>query len=291
MSKVLVLELDNEYGMMRNTNECDYHNYFKYNNNNKIQKVLKKTCLFLAQRFFGEWKRKIKSYDICILFDRGFNKLVSKYIKKQNPRCKVILWLWNPITLKHEKFLKDKNVDEIWTYDENDAKKYNIYWNTQFYNKEFVKEYNSKNIKYDVMFIGNNKGRDKIIKEYEEKFDNIKLNTLIRIINNYGENIKYTEYLKYLGESKAVLEIVKDNVSGLTLRALESIFFRKKLITNNKFVKKYKFYNKNNVFILEEDEICNFKKFINSEYTDLNEENINYYDFEEWVKRFYMEKK
>lgn len=291
MSKILVLELDNEYGMMRNTTECDYYNYFKYNNNNKIQKILKKTCLFFAKLFFGDWKKKIETYEICILFDRGFNKLISKYIKEKNPTCKVILWLWNPISSKHEKFLNDKNVDEVWTYDTMDSKKYGIYWNTQFYNKEFVKEYDSKHIKYDIMFIGNNKGRDKIIREYEKDFDSINLNTLIKIINNYKENIKYTEYLKYLSESKAVLEIVKENVSGLTLRTLESIFFRKKLITNNKFVKKYDFYNKNNIFILEEDEISDLKKFINSEYIDLDEKNINYYDFEEWVKRFYKEKK
>ena len=84
MKKILVLELDNEYGMLRNTNNCDYYNYFKYSNNNKIQKILKKTNVIIASLFFGMWKNKIQEYYMCVLFDRGFNKLVTKYIKKRN---------------------------------------------------------------------------------------------------------------------------------------------------------------------------------------------------------------
>ena len=42
MSKILVLELDNEYGMLRNADNIDYYNYFKYSNKNIIQKIIKK---------------------------------------------------------------------------------------------------------------------------------------------------------------------------------------------------------------------------------------------------------
>ena len=33
----------------------------------------------------------------------------------------------------------------------------------------------------------------------------------------------------------------------------------------------------------------NIKQFIDSPYEPVNEEIVNYYDFEEWIKRFNME--
>lgn len=286
MRKILVLELDNEYKMMRNTINCDFCNYFKYSNKNIIQKIMKKSMLIFSKKFLGNWSKKICEYDMCILFDRGFNKLVTKFIKSQNPSCKIILWLWNPISNRQESFMADKNIDEIWTYDINDSRKYNIRFNTQFYNKELVNDKCKVKEKYDIMFIGNNKGRNEIISRYKCEFNKLNLKSYIRVIDNYKENIKYEEYLNYLRESKALLEIVKEDVSGLTLRALEGIFFGKKLITNNKFIKMYDFYNPNNIFILGEDNLSNLKKFISSEYEPIDKTIINYYDFEEWVNRF-----
>ena len=288
MKKFLVLELDNEYGMLRNTKACDYFNYFKYKDNNKIQKVLKKSILPIAYIFWGDWKKKIKDYQYCILFDRGFNKLVTKYIRIKNPKCKIILWLWNPISERHQNFLKDINIDEIWTYDLNDSKKYGINYNTQFYNKDFVKSIkkDEKDKIYDVMFIGNNKGRSAIINEYRKEFDLMNLNTYIKVIDNYNENIKYTEYLEFIKKTKTLLEIVNNDVSGLTLRSLESLFFRKKLITNNIHIREYDFYNPNNIFILGEDNIKELPIFLKKNYIDNTPQIIEYYDFEEWLNRF-----
>ena len=58
MGKVLVLELDNEYGMLRNADNIDYYNYFKYSNKNIIQKIIKKLELNISSIFFNEWKNK-----------------------------------------------------------------------------------------------------------------------------------------------------------------------------------------------------------------------------------------
>ena len=57
--------------------------------------------------------------------------------------------------------MKDKNIDEIWSYDRNDCKKYNLKFNTQFYNNK-LKCPNLKKVQ-DVIFLGKDKGRRKII--------------------------------------------------------------------------------------------------------------------------------
>ena len=55
---------------------------------------------------------------------------------------------------------------------------------------------------------------------------------------------------------------------------------------NNKEIKKYNFYNPNNIFILEEDNFQNINEFINTEYEEIDSEIIEYYDIENWLKRF-----
>ena len=61
---------------------------------------------------------------------------------------------------------------------------------------------------------------------------------------------------------------------------------KKKLITNNKDIINYDFYNSNNIFVLGEDNLDNIKEFIEKEYVEIDEKIINYYDFYEWLKRF-----
>lgn len=287
MKKILVLELDNEYKMLRNTTNSDVYNYYKYSNNNIIQKVIKKLELSLTSIFFGNWKKKIELYDVFILFDRGFNKTVTRYIRKKNKNAKIILWLWNPVSSRQKYFMTDKNIDEIWTYDKNDSITYNINFNTQFYNKEFlVKTKKTNNYKYDIMFIGNDKGRKEIIEKYTTIFLNYNLKTYIKIIERLSDNIKYDNYLNYLSETKVVFEIVKEDVSGLTLRALEALFFEKKLITNNRFIENYDFYNPNNIFILGKDDINSLEEFINSDYLEIDKKIVDYYEYQQWLNRF-----
>ena len=86
--------------------------------------------------------------------------------------------------------------------------------------------------------------------------------------------------------SKSILDIVNPNQSGLTLRVMESLFFKKKLITNNLFISEYDFYNSQNIFILGKDREEDLHDFINSNYIDVDDSIVTSYDYHNWVKRF-----
>ena len=109
------------------------------------------------------------------------------------------------------------------------------------------------------------------------------------IIENEKDFVPYEDYLKLLVKTKTILDIVDGNQSGLTLRCMEALFFNKKLITNNLDIENYDFYNPKNVFILGKDDMNNIKQFIDSPYELVDEKIVNYYDFDEWIKRFNME--
>ena len=287
MGNVLILRSNDKDKFVPQGEGYKREKYYKCNINNAILRVLRKMDLNMISIFFDDWKNEFKNYTTVLVFDNGYNNLIGRYIKKKNPNCKLILWLWNQVTEYSETFLQSKDIDEIWTYDKDEAKKYNIKYNTQFYNKE-IKCPNVE-IKQDVIFLGMEKGRKNIINDLNSKFVANEVKTKICIIEDEKDSISYEKYLEMVGESKAVLDIVMGNVTGLTLRCMESLFFNKKLITNNKDIENYDFYNPNNIFILGKDNIDSIKEFIDSPYEPVDEKIIEYYDFEQWLKRFNLE--
>lgn len=289
MKKILILKSEN-YEFVRSLDDCDIDNYYnsKYNADSKFLILLRKLKIKPNLIFFSNWKNKIKKYDEIIFFDNGYNEVFSYWVKKINPYCKTILWIWNPINSRHIRFFKDKNLDEIYTYNEKEASKYGIKYNTQFYNKEFKEKILQINDseKYDIVFLGRNKNRKSIIDNFEKEIEKYGLKTNFKIIENDEKEISYYEYLNLINRSKAILDIVNDVHQGLTLRAMETIFLNKKLVTNNLEVMNHKFYNKDNFFILGVDNIENIVEFINSPYKNIDSTIINYYEFEKWLLRF-----
>ena len=84
-----------------------------------------------------------------------------------------------------------------------------------------------------------------------------------------------------------IFDYLQDDQTGLSLRPFESIFFNKKLITNNSNIKNYDFYRKENIFILNYDDISMLKSFVDSDYLELPKNIIDNYDFQSWSNRFF----
>lgn len=287
MESVLILRSNDKDKFVPNAVNLTRKKYYNCNTNSIFFKALRKMNISTMSIYYGDWKKELKNYTTVIAFDNGYNNLIGSYIKKKNSNCKLILWLWNPITEYSKNFLTSPYINEIWTYDKEDAKKYNIKYNTQFYNKKIVCP--KVEIKQDITFLGMEKGRKNIINDLKNKFIKNDLTTKIHIIENEKDSISYEEYLAMVGESKAILDIIMGDVTGLTLRCMEALFFNKKLITNNKDIENYDFYNPNNIFIIGKDNLDNIKKFINKPYEPVDEKIIEYYEFEQWLKRFNLE--
>ena len=72
----------------------------------------------------------------------------------------------------------------------------------------------------------------------------------------------------------------------MTLRPLEALFLNKKLVTNYKEIKNEKFYNVNNIFILNNnyEEIADFLK---TPYVAIDEAIKEQYTCTSWMLRFF----
>ena len=72
----------------------------------------------------------------------------------------------------------------------------------------------------------------------------------------------------------------------MTLRALESLFWEKKLITNNELIKNEKFYNKNNIFIIGIDDENEIEMFLKKPYDKSSNKYKSEYDIDAWYENF-----
>ena len=287
--------LINEYEIFEIYKECNF-----------ILRILRKIYFKVFKNFkfvwYGTWFSNQNNYEKIILFDSILDIEIVNDIQKKFFKSKLIFWLWNKVDDKKKEYLdylKSKKI-EIWSFDKEDCNKYNLKYNTQFYFMLDTKRISKIN-KKDIYFIGGDENRIEILEKLNEEFEkmNIKceINILKQRFKKYSLNqrkllinkpISYGDVIKNVMESFCILEINRKNQSGLTLRVMESLFLEKKLISNNKNLKNYKFYNPDNIFILREDlsNIEEIKNFLKIPYKKIDEKIKKEYLITEWVLRF-----
>ncbi|MGO2358374.1 MAG: hypothetical protein ACTH6S_12345 [Mesonia sp.] len=240
--------------------------------------------------WFGEWKKKLLSIDTIIVFS-PIERDILQYIKKENEKIRIIYWYWNPILRSGKPSKEIYNLSEIWSFDPNDCKKYDLKYNTTFYFKNIKLPKNK--IEFDVSFLGINKGRRKELENIEGVLNKNGLKTYFHIVPDKHESdesgpqpISYPKYLELLSKSKAILDINPIGQSGQTLRPMESIFLTKKLITNDGTITSCDFYKPENIFVLGQDDEKDLNQFINSPYEEVDEAIVARYDVKNWLRRF-----
>ena len=285
--KVIILKLKAEAVFWNYINKVPVQRFYNKKEINLFMKIMIK--LNLDKWIWGDWKKHIEEYQQIIIFDNGYKESIAKYIKRKNKDCKIIFYYWNPIMKNNEEFLQDKNLDEIWTFDKKDAQKYHLKYNPQFYTNSI--RLKKQQEEYDAYFLGRAKDREKTLKSLQNVLEKQNLKTLFKIVYSKDDIVSYSEYLNILSKTKSIVDIVATNQTGLTLRCLESMFLQKKLITNNKDIVNYDFYNPNNIFIIGKDDMAHIKEFIHSKYMEIDKKIKEKYEFESWLNRILNDEK
>ncbi len=232
-------------------------------------KVCPKVYSYYLDADINERLRNIPPDDTLIVIGEstyGFWMLshLCKHVKHK------VAYFWNPcVSLQSQKVCREvsKYSDKakciveyirslgftMVTFDEGDAKKYNMAYFPQFYRKP--KDYDGKaEIKRDFFFCGRDKGRKDTIDFFKRrlsKFGKCDFNVIPE--NQVTDAIDYWTYLDIIKGAKALCEISQNGQTGLTIRALEALFLQKKLITNNPSAPKWDFYNPHNILVLTEN--------------------------------------
>jgi hypothetical protein len=159
---------------------------------------------------------------------------------------------------------------------------------------------------HDILFLGVPKDRLPLLRELHKSFRSAGLRAYFRIGLTPSDNLPqeqaegwlvtrewmaYRDYLRQLNQSRALLDLYQEIQTGFSLRAMESLFFGKKLITNNRALRgEYgdapSIYHPDNIFFLDEDNIAHLPAWLERPYVPLPEAVRDYYRFERWLERF-----
>lgn len=181
---------------------------------------------------------------------------------------------------------------EGWSWDKKDCRLHNLHYIKPYFNAKVLHQ--CDRIKYDVCFVGLDKGRYKTIKNLQNFLEDKGFKCFIKIVPNYSfllrlhsyysEPLSYNEYLDVVASSRCIIDLVQNGQQGTTMRVFEALFGQKKLITNNLDLVTYDFYKKQNIFVLGKDPIERICEFLNSDYVPICPSKLNGYTINEWIK-------
>lgn len=246
-----------------------------------------------------------KKYDyILIINGENIGEKLIEYLKNKNLTNdgKMILHIWTPMSRYPILEKTYKLYDRVSSFEKEDCKKYNLIFRTNFYSLMLDEiRQNNKKIIYDFIFVGQFRlERYLFIKKF------MKLNNngfyylyhdfftfiIFKIIKKEYKNVSFKD-LKFkqlsrknmyelMQKSKCILDDTDVNQNGLTQRIFDALYLEKKIITTNKKIKEYEFYNKNNIFVINSQNIVIDKDFFTKEF--LKEMNLDNYSLKNWCK-------
>jgi hypothetical protein len=205
-----------------------------------------------------------------------------------------IAYYWDSVAFFPRKAAIKELFDTVYSFDTEDCKQYGFTLLNNFYYYEGTPVKTCDNvyclISHDkrlatVEKIGkylNAKGIANTLKIYKDnpfKYSNIM---------PVHQIIPYEIMINEIKHSTVLLEILKEQQQGLTFRALEALGLKKKLITNNPLIKDYDFFDANNIFIIDTENINIPDWFFKTPYKEIDEKIRLKYHLKEWINTLFI---
>jgi hypothetical protein len=192
--------------------------------------------------------------------------------------------------------------NEIYSFEPDDCKEFGFHPITNFIYEEIPFKNVNSNSKYSVFNITSyDKKRFLILSRIVNILKKQKLEYKIivktnkKIQSNNGidiiqKSISLGEAKLHLEKSICMLDLgVINKHKGLTFRIFEAMGLHKKIITNNKDIANYDFYNPQNILIIDEKNIKIPSSFFDSKYEPIPKEIYKKYTLSSWVKTVFRE--
>lgn len=234
--------------------------------------------------------------------------MVAK-IKKMNPQARFAMYQWDS-----EKNLPYSTgihpyINQLYSFDLNDCEQMDKYkFLPLFYTRiyEEIAEEKVDSYKYDCSYVGTaHPQKYKDINEMSSALKDIMPSQFIyhympsklkyfyhkllapefkhaKMSDFKTEKVPANEVMKIFKDSMCILDAPQAGQTGLTIRTIECLGAKRKMITTNKDIKKYDFYNESNILVFEGsiDKEC---KFFTSPYVEVSEDIYKKYSLREWL--------
>lgn len=289
--------------------------------NSKISKGIIRLKRSIYQKKINTYYKTILSntknrkYDFLFV-NRG--EVVPEFFldqfKKENPNCECIFYTWDSFE-NHDHPLKIlKYFDYKFSFDPKDCKNYGLILRPLFFLDRIkkIKKESNNSFRYDLLFLGTAHSdryqiTNKIVEWCEQKelvpyyyyyMQGKSVYLFKRLFDKSFQKFDYKklsfkslsteEVLELYKDSKIFLDINHPGQTGLTLRTFEAIGCRRKMITTNKEIEKYPFFDPKNILVIDRDNVELDESFFNSGYKELSPSLYQKASMEGWLHDIFV---
>lgn len=284
-----------------------------------VTSAFDRSLLKFSSKFFE--KKSMKYYDKILNQNRGkdYDYIfivkcdmtpipILKRMQKEYPKAKLCLYLWDSIENIPGILKKIPYFDSVHSFDPEDCKQYRqVSFRPLFFADEFRQNGEDVPLIYDLSFVGTiHSDRYAVIRQIRKKAEKHQLKTfwfcylqskyLYYIYKALKKEFRGTKLEDFdidkmdsasvaavVKQSKIVLDIQHPKQTGLTMRTIEMLGMNKKLITTNKSITDYDFYNPNNIRVIDRKNVKIDSGFLKSAYQPLDPEIYEKYSLEKWL--------
>lgn len=273
---------------------------------------------FLTMSSWFYYKKKVfpiisnNKYDYVFIIGGmtfAFNSSMIKEIRTFNPNAKFVLYQWD--SESNLPYLNNihKYFDKIYSFDLSDCESNSSYiflplFYTELYEK--IGKDKSYDFEYDCSYIGTahpkkfhdiNIMSETLRKVFPKQFIYHYMPSLLKyiyhkLLSPEYRNAKYSDFrtqklsfeqvVDVIKRSKCILDAPQKGQSGLTIRTIECLGAKRKLVTTNHHIKSYDFYDPNNILVLD-DNVDFDLPFFSTNYKPIDDLIYQKYSLRNWL--------
>lgn len=287
--------------------------------NNVFARILIRLNRNLLFKHINQYYDKIiketsgKQFDY-IFFIKGesISNSIVRRLRNSHPEAKIIMYYWDSIANNHNAKGLLGSFDKVLSFDKNDCKDLGLDFLPLFYIPQYENIANKKvPQQYDLMFAGTvHSERYEFVKGivkqiegaggrcftwfyfpskvnfYKLKWDNPKFRSAN--VNDFQfKPMTREKLLGYYEKTRIQIDMQHPKQTGLTMRTIETLGAKKKLITTNPDVINYDFYRPENILVVDRYNPIIAKDFIDTPWKDIPDNIYKKYSISSWLNTIF----
>lgn len=277
-----------------------------------INQLSKERQKKIRQNHFIEQFKKIPSdVNIDYVFGIRMDLLAEDaldYLRQTYPDARYLCYFWDSSKNMRNAELVASYFDKVLTFDRSDALSHEGWIFRPLF---FINSYErcKKNVdkRYDILFVGSIMPKRAELYLWLKDFckkNNLTLYTyfyckiFVYFVNRFkqplykqlpfsiihNKGLGLGELVQLFESSNVIFDCSSPSQSGLTMRTIECLGARKKLITTNIDIINYDLYDPNNIFIYDPNRWLDMLEFVKDRtYQELNKKRYEYYSICGWI--------
>ena len=291
------------------------HSYLPSSSNlvKAIVRVRRELVAYYTIKHFREIITKLQHRAISHIFiikGETITKHILQMLRSAFPRARIILYLWDSIKNYPNVEENIGEVDKTLSFDPADSvTNRTVAFRPLFFSRSFgsAPQLGRGDFDYDVSFIGTlHTDRLRILNELEDQFRKLNLSFkkiyfLRTSLHYYWGKLTNPAYRIHQAsdfvttpvskgavqeiffKSRVIVDIQHPRQEGLTMRTVEALGSRRKLITTNASIRSYDFYSPENIQIIGRDGIALTAEFFKTPAVEVPEPVYQKYSIDGWL--------